>query len=353
MAQISFRLAELAERIDGELRGDGEVTIIGAAHIEEAAAGEITFADGPRLQPQCDVSRASALIVPPDLEVSDKPFIVTEDPRLAFSKVLELFAHDSRPSAGVHPTAVIGENVSLGEGVSVGAHSYIGDDTSVGDRTVVHPLAYVGPEAIIGADSEIHPQVYVGARVQIGDRVAIHAGAAIGPDGFGFLQTEQGHRKIPQIGTVIIEDDVEVGANATVDRATVSVTRIGAGTKIDDQVHVAHNCVIGRNCLLCGLVGIAGSTTVGDNVVMGGQAGVNDHVEIADDIVLAAQAGVFGNLEEPGIYSGYPARPHGEQLRLMALTRRLPKLVDRINELESIVAELRDRLGETGDDERV
>ncbi|MGD9497209.1 MAG: UDP-3-O-(3-hydroxymyristoyl)glucosamine N-acyltransferase, partial [Armatimonadota bacterium] len=264
MAQITFRLAELAERIDGELRGDGDVTIVGAAHIEEASLGEISFVDGPKLQPLCESTRASALIVPPDVEVKDKPFIVTEDPRLAFSKVLELFAPDRRPPAGVHPTAVIGANVTLGEGVSVGANAYIGDGSIIGDRTIVHPLAYVGPEVVIGADTQIHPQVYIGARVQIGSRVCIHAGASVGSDGFGFLQTAEGHRKIPQIGTVIIDDDVQLGANSTVDRATVSVTRIGAGTKVDDQVHIAHNCVIGRNCLLCGQVGIAGSTKVGD-----------------------------------------------------------------------------------------
>ena len=267
MAQISFRLADLAQFLNGELRGDGDITITGAAHIEDASDGHITFADGPSLQPLCDVSRASALIVPPDVEVRDKPFIVTEDPRLAFSKVLEMFAPDIRPPAGVHPTAVLGENVVLGEGVSIGAHAYVGDSTIVGDDTVIHPLAYIGLEATLGVACEIHPQVFIGARVQLGNRVMIHAGAAVGADGFGFLQTEEGHRKIPQIGTVIVEDDVEIGANCTVDRATVGATRIGAGTKIDDHVHIAHNCVIGRNCLLCGQVGIAGSTRIGDNVV--------------------------------------------------------------------------------------
>lgn len=349
MAQMSYRLSDLAHRIDGELRGDGEVTIIGAAHLEEAGTGQITFADGPSLQPLCDASRASALIVPPDVEVRDKPFIVTEDPRLAFSKVLELFAPDTRPAPGVHPTAVLGENVSLGEGVSVGAHCYVGDGAMIGDGTVLHPLVYVGPEVALGADCEVHPQVFIGARVQIGDRVIIHAGSAVGADGFGFLQTEEGHRKIPQIGTVIVEDDVEIGANCTIDRATVSATRIGAGTKIDDHVHVAHNCVIGRNCLMCGQVGIAGSTRVGDNVVMGGQVGIADHLEIASGTVLAANAGVIGNIAEPGIYSGYPARPHHEQLRLTALVRRLPKLVERIRELEETVEELTRRLGAVTD----
>jgi UDP-3-O-[3-hydroxymyristoyl] glucosamine N-acyltransferase len=348
LGEIVYSLAELAARIEGRLCGDGEITITGVGHLEDANPGEITFADGPRVQSMADISRASALIVPPDVEVRDKPFIVTEDPRLAFSKVLELFAPDLRPETGVHRSAVIGENVFLGEGVSVGANSYVGDGAIIGDNTVIHPLAYVGPEASIGSDCAVHPQAYVGPRVQMGDRVVIHAGAAVGADGFGYLQTEQGHRKIPQIGTVILEDDVEVGANSTIDRATVSVTRIGAGTKIDDQVHVAHNVVLGRNCLLCGQVGIAGSTTIGDNVVMGGQAGVNDHVRVGSNVVLAARSSVFGDIDEPGIYSGYPAGPHQKQLRIIAYTRRLPLLLDRISELEATVKELERRLGESG-----
>lgn len=349
MGEISFRLCELAEQVGGELRGDGEIRITGVGHLGDASVGDITFADGPRVQSLCDASEASALIVPPEVKVHEKPFIVTEDPRLAFSRVLELFAPDDHPLPGVHPTAVVGANVSLGEGVSVGAHAYIGDGAIIGDNTIVYPLAYIGPETSIGPDNAIHPQVYIGARVQTGARVIIHAGAAVGGDGFGYLQTDDGHEKIPQIGTVILDDDVEVGANSTIDRATVSATRIGAGTKIDDQVHVAHNVVLGRNCLLCGQVGVAGSTTVGDNVVMGGQVGVNDHVTIGSNIVLAARCSVFGDIEEEGIYSGYPADHHQRQLRVIAHTRRLPKLLDRIDELEKTVEELRNRL--EGDNE--
>jgi len=344
VGEIVYRLAELAERIEGELRGDGDVTITGVGHLEDANEGEITFADGPRVQSLADSSRASALIVPPDVEVRHKPFIVTEDPRLAFSKVLELFAPDLHPAPGVHPTAVVGHNVTLGEDVSIGANAYVGDGVFIGAGSIIYPLAYVGPETVIGSGCEIHPQVYVGPRVQIGNRVIVHAGASVGADGFGYLQTAEGHRKIPQIGSVIVDDDVEIGANSTIDRATVDATRIGAGTKIDDQVHVAHNVVLGRNCLLCGQVGIAGSTTIGNNVVMGGQAGVNDHVEIGDDVIVAARTSVFGNLSEPGIYSGYPAGPHHQQLRVIAHMRRLPRLMDRIKELEATVEKLRARL---------
>jgi len=345
VGKIAYRLSELAKRVEGELRGDGDITITGVGHLEDASPGEITFADGPSLQALCDACEASALIVPPEVEVNnDKPFIVTEDPRLAFSKILELFAPDRRPPAGIHPTAVVEDGVTVGEGVSIGAHAYVGAGSILEEGAIIHPLAYIGPECTIGRNCEIHPQVFIGARVQIGDRSIVHAGAAVGADGFGFLQTHEGHRKIPQIGTVIIEEDVEIGANATVDRATVSVTRIGAGTKIDDQVHVAHNVIIGRNCLLCGQVGIAGSTVIGDNVVMGGQVGVNDHVQIVSNVVIGAKAGVIGDIDQEGIYSGYPARPHHEQLRVTAYSRKLPQLTKRIKELEATVAKLQEKL---------
>lgn len=349
MAEIRYRLSELTEMVDGWLRGDGGITITGVGHLEDAGPGDIAFLDGVRHKALGEKCRAAALIVPPDVEIREKPFIVTEDPRLAFSKILELFASDRRPEPGVHPTAVLGANVKLGKDVSIGANAYVGDDVIIGDRTIVYPLAYIAHECSIGADVHIHPQTYLGPRTQVGDRTIIHAGAAVGADGFGFLQTATGHRKIPQIGNVIIEEDVEIGANSTVDRATVSATRIGAGTKIDDGVHIAHNCVIGRNCLICGQTGIAGSTKVGDNVVMGGQVGVGDHITIANNVVIGAQAGVMGDISEPGIYSGYPARRHGEQMRIIALTHRLPKMLERIEQLERTVAELQAKLEATSE----
>ncbi len=209
-------------------------------------------------------------------------------------------------------------------------------DTTV----VIHPLAYVGHDVQIGANSVIHPQTYIGERVTIGKHCIIHAGAAIGCDGFGYLQQATGHRKIPQIGTVIIEDEVEVGSNSTIDRATVAATIIGAGTKIDDSVHIAHNCVIGKHCLFAGQVGIAGSTDIGDFVVMGGQAGINDHISICSRAVIGAQAGVFGHITEPGVYSGYAAGPHSHQLRILAATHKLPELLKTVRDLQRRIAEL-------------
>jgi len=340
----AIHLGTIAALVNGTVEGDAGVVIFGPNSLEEAQPGQIAFIDRPELLPAGHESAASALIVRDSTRVSSKPLIVTEDPRLAFSKVLELFAPQPRVVDGVHPTACVGHNVTLGEGVSIGAHAVVEDGVRLGDGVIVYPLAYVGHDASIGERTILSPHVFIGERTIIGKGSIIHAGAVIGCDGFGYLQTGHGHQKIPQVGTVIIGDGVEIGACATVDRATVAATRIGNGTKVDDHVHVAHNCVIGENCLLCGQVGIAGSTTVGNNVVMGGQVGVNDHVRIGDNVVVGAQAGVMGNIEEPGVYSGYPARPHQGQLRVAAATMRLPEMVKKMRMLEKRLEELERKL---------
>jgi UDP-3-O-[3-hydroxymyristoyl] glucosamine N-acyltransferase len=335
-------LSRLASLVEGHHEGD-EVTITGVNTIDAAREGDIVFVDGPELLPVGEASLAAALIVPPLAKTNAKPIIITEDPRLAFSKVLALFAPQRHVYPGVHPTAVLGTGVRLGARVSVGAHAYVGGNTTLEADAVVHPLAYVGQDAIIGENSEIHPQAYIGDRVVVGRNCIVYPGAVIGSDGFGYHQEAGRHRKIPQIGTVILEDEVAIGANSTVDRATIAATVIGAGTKLDDSVHIAHNCVIGRNCLFAGQVGIAGSTHIGDYVVMGGQSGVNDHVRVCGQVMVGARAGVFSNIEEPGTYSGYPAKPHRGQLRVLAATQKLPELLKRLKELEDRIAELEGR----------
>ncbi len=342
MKNAAYPLMQLAQMIDGELVGDGGITITGASNLEEAQTGHISYVTGPEVLPRGEESGASALIVSPAACTVNKPTIVTEDPRLAFSKVLEIFAPERRLPIGVHGSAQLGRGVHLGRRVAVGAGAFVGDNTIVGDDTIIHPLAYVGHEVTIGEGSEIHPHVYLGDRVVIGRRVLIHAGTAIGSDGFGFLQTGTGHHKIPQIGTVVVEDDVEIGANATVDRATVAVTRIGRGTKIDDCVHIAHNVVIGEHCLLCGQVGVSGSVVLGNGVVLAGQVGVSDHVTIADGIIVGGGAAVIGNLTQPGVYAGSPARRHQEHYRAQAGQKKIPDLRRRVRELERRLAELED-----------
>jgi len=341
-----FRLSEIARLVDGQLLGDADITITGVGTIEDSDEGDLVFVEDLGLLEKGEACPAAAILAPPPARSQRKPLIVTEDPRLAFSQILELFAPEPSVPVGVHPKAVIGKGVHLGRDVAIGPYVVIEDGVRLGDRVVVYPFVFIGRESDVGEETILHPHTFIGERVTIGKRCIVHAGAAIGADGFGFLPTPQGHRKIPQIGTVIIEDDVEIGANTTIDRATVSATRIGAGTKIDDQVHIAHNCVIGRNCILCGQVGIAGSTTIGNNCVLGGKAAVSDHVRIGDNITIAARGAVFGDITEPGVYSGYPARPHHQQLRVLAMTHRLPELLKTIEALRQEVEQLRSRVRE-------
>jgi len=335
----SYTLSKLAMLIEGKAKGT-EVTITGVGTLEDASPGEIIFVEKEYLLPIGEESQAAALIVPPRTQTNRKPIIITEDPRLAFSRVLEIFAPVPRRYPGVHPTAVVDDNCSIGKNVSIGAYAFIGQNTILEDNITIYPLAYVGDDVIISSGTTIHPQTYIGDRVVIGANCIIHASASIGADGFGFAPTAEGHHKILQIGTVIIEDDVEIGANTTVDRATVTATRIGAGTKIDDGVHVAHNVILGKNCLLAGQVGIAGSTIIGDNVIMGGQAGINDHIKITDNVTIGGRAAVISDINEPGVYSGYPACKHAQSMRVFASQRRLPELMRQVQAMQKRIDEL-------------
>lgn len=337
---MTLPLADIAALVNGSLTKDGHIRITGAGSIEHAREGEITYIDRAELVAEADSSRASAFIAPKNVPRGQKPMILTEDPRLAFSKVLEVFAPKPKVYAGVHPTAVVHETARLGGSVSVGAQAHVGENAEIGDNVVIHPMAYVGHDVRIGDDCVIFPQVYLGDRCVLGNRVVLQPGASVGGDGFGYVQEDGRQRKIPQVGIVIIDDDVEIGANCTVDRATLGATKIGRGTKIDDHVHVAHNVVIGEDCLICGQVGISGSAKIGSRVIMAGQVGVNDHITIGDDIVIGGQAGVFSDLPEPGYYSGYPARPHNHSLRVLAATQKLPELAKRVKAIEKLLAEL-------------
>ncbi len=348
MTTGSYFLSELAELLEGTAHGD-DVAITGVGTLDHAEPGHIVFVENAGLLAVGEQSGASALIVPPDVTEGAKPFIVTEDPRLAFSKALEVFAPVQRRYPGVHPSAVVEDGVTLGPDVSIGAHAFVGQNSVIGASVTIHPLSYIGHETSIGDGTSIHPQCYIGDRVIIGSRCIIHAGAAIGADGFGFVPTPDGHKKILQIGTVIIRDDVEIGAHVTIDRATVTATVIGAGTKIDDGVHVAHNVVLGEHCMLCGQVGIAGSARIGNWVVMGGQAGVNPHVKVCDNAVVGGGAAVISDLDTAGVYSGQPAQSHGAAMRQQAALKRLPELLRQVKRLEREVAELHARLAGNDD----
>ena len=287
------------------------------------------------------ITRASAIITSRDLRDSDKPLIITDNPSLAFSKVIELVApnHIGYPK-GIHPTAVISKSAKIGNNVAIGPNAIIEDNVSIGSNTVIYGGCYVGSLTAIGEGSLIYPNVTIRERVEIGKRVIIHSGTVIGSDGFGFATVRGVQKKIPQIGTVVIEDDVEIGANVTIDRARFDKTVIGRGTKIDNLVQIAHNVIIGRNCIIVAQAGISGSTVLGKGVILAGQAGIVGHIVIGDGAIVAAQAGVTKSVPRGTKVSGYPAKPHSTAKRVNACVQRLPEMYRRVKELEEKIKKL-------------
>jgi UDP-3-O-[3-hydroxymyristoyl] glucosamine N-acyltransferase len=334
-------LAEIARILGGELSGDGKTPISGVAGIKEAKTGDITFVARPEYRPLLQSTGASAVIVPRGMECA-QPAIYLDDPYLGFIKVLNIFAESiaDKQARGVDATAVVDADAELGRNVSLGPHCQVRTNARIGDNTTILMGTYIGEGVAIGRDCLFYPNVTIAHGSVIGDRVIIHPGVVIGSDGFGFAREGEIHHKIPQIGNVVVEDDVEIGSNSAVDRATTGTTRIGAGTKIDNLVHVAHNVTIGRNSLMAGQSGIAGSTELGDSVTLAGQSGVADHLTIGDHVVLAAKSAVFKSVPSGVTLSGIPARDHVHALKLQGYTSRLPALRQRIRELEERIEHL-------------
>ncbi|MDR3592292.1 MAG: UDP-3-O-(3-hydroxymyristoyl)glucosamine N-acyltransferase [Negativicutes bacterium] len=332
-------LQEIAELVGGTVMAETDPAISGITNIEDAGPGQITFAVPPHLD-KAAACAAAAVIIPDSVTEFAKPAIRVPNPRVAFIKLLELFTPPTVVERGVHPTAVVGANVRLGRNVAVMAHAVIGDNASVGDNTVIYPLVSLGEEAAVGADTIIYPHVTVYRRCVIGSRVIIQAGAVIGSDGFGFVTVGGKHHKVPHVGHVSIGDDVEIGANVTIDRGTTGSTTVGNGTKIDNLVHLAHNVVIGENCFLVAFTGISGSAHIGNNVTFAGQSGSAGHLTIGDNCVFAAKSGVIGNVPANSFYAGFPARPHREWLRSEGAQRRVPDLMKKVHELEKRLAEV-------------
>lgn len=335
-------LKEVAELIDGEIIGDGGIVVNGVCGIKEAKEGDLTFVANPRYLPLISNTKASAIITSMEIKSAPKPIIRTENPSLAFAKMVSLMAPSEvkRPK-GIHLTAVIGDNVRIGKNVAIEPYVVIEDNVEIKDNTILYAGVYVGHNTKIGRDCVIDPYVIIRERVVIGNRVVIHGGTVVGSDGFGFSTVKGIHHRIPQIGTVIIEDDVEIGANVTIDRARFDKTIIKKGTKIDNLVQIAHNVVIGENSIIIAQSGISGSTTIGKNVTLAGQSGVSGHIEIGDNVVVAAQAGVTKSIPANTCVSGYPAKPHSIAKRINAYVQNLPDLYKKVKELEEEIERLK------------
>ncbi len=338
------KLRELAEWVDATVVGDGEVEISGVAAIEEAHSGEITFIASPKYLPKLSETRASAVIVSKEVTQADKPLLCATNPYLAFAKILILFSHKPYQPKGIDSNAWISPTAELGNDLTFSPLVYVGDHCSIGDRVTLYPGVYVGENSTIGEDSILYSNVSIYPETVIGKRVILHSGVVVGSDGFGYVKEGKKNVKIPQIGKVEIEDDVEIGANTTIDRATFGKTIIRRGVKIDNLVQVAHNVVIGEDSILCAQVGISGSTKIGSNVTLAGQVGVVDHTEIGDNVIVGAQAGVTHRLAPNQAYVGSPAIPHREFLRVNAVFSKLPEMRKTLIEIEKRLKKIEEDL---------
>jgi UDP-3-O-[3-hydroxymyristoyl] glucosamine N-acyltransferase len=335
------KLRELADRLECRLEGDGELDVARVSGIQDAQPGDVTFLANPKYEKALASTRASAVILNDSAPPAPCAMLRARDPYLAFARAVGLFASVSRPAPGIHDFAAIAADARLGADVSVGPFVVIGDGADIGDRTVIYPNVTIGAGVRVGTDCTIHSNVAVRERCTLCDRVILQNGVVVGGDGYGFVRRGDGtHEKIPQVAAVVIEDDVELGANTTVDRPAVGETRIKAGAKIDNLVQIAHGVTVGRNVLMAAQVGIAGSTDVQDDVVFGGQVGVGGHLTIGRGAIAVGQSGVTNSLDAGAFVAGYPAIDSREWRKASVLFRRLPEMKRRIEQLEARVEEL-------------
>lgn len=341
ISRKSYTLEELADFLGASLKGDPRVRIRGVNALEEARSDELSFLSHDRYIPRLSSSEAAALVVSSDFEHLDRHLLIVDQPYFAFARVAQLFSEPPPLAPGVHPSACVEESVWLESGVSVGPLVCIGAGSEIGRGSRIYGGTYLGRDVQIGQDCLIYPNVTILDGSRIGNRVIIHSGTVIGSDGFGFAQDESGHHlKIPQVGIVQIDDDVEIGANCTIDRATFGKTRIQEGVKFDNMVHIAHNVTVGKHSILVAQVGIAGSTQLGRHVMLGGQVGVVGHIRIGDRVRVGAKSGVGRSVKDGEDLSGIPAVPHKEWLRTYATLRRLPQLKDELRQLKEKVRKL-------------
>ncbi len=333
-------LKELAELLGGKVVGDGDVEISGVASIDEANPGTITFIANPKYLPKLAQTKASAIIVSPEVTQAEKPLLCVANPYLAFAKVVSLCSSQPYQPKGIDAQAWVSPTAQLGKDLTLYPFVYVGDRCRIGDRVTLYPGVFIGEDSSVGEESILYPNVSIYSRTVIGKRVILHSGVVVGSDGFGYAKDGKKNVKIPQVGTVEIEDDVEIGSNTTIDRAALGKTIIRRGVKIDNLVQVAHNVIIGEDSIIVAQVGISGSTKIGSNVTLAGQVGVVGHIEIGDNVMVGAQAGVTHDLPANQGYVGSPALPHREFLRAITVFPKLPEMKKTLNEIEKRLKEL-------------
>jgi UDP-3-O-[3-hydroxymyristoyl] glucosamine N-acyltransferase len=333
-------LLELAQAVHARIHGSSDILITGLSHLEGATCGDVSFVLKPSFQETARQSQAAAFIVSQPIPDDPRPQIIVSNPLAAVATLAQKFFLPPLPSRGIHPSAVTGVDVRIGPESSIGALVTIGDRAQIGSGVTIHAGAHIGDDTIIGDECILYPHASVLSGCVIGHRVIVHSGTVIGSDGFGYVQHDGRHHKIPQLGRVIIEDDVELGANVTVDRATFGSTVIKRGTKIDNQVQIAHNVVIGEDCILVAQVGIAGSTVLGHHVMVGGQAGLVDHLTIGDHAKIAAGSGVTHDVKDGQVVGGRPAVDHGTWRRSKVIQYQLPELRKELRALQKQVQHL-------------
>lgn len=337
---VSFTLGRLADALGASLQGDAGRVVSGVASLDAAGPDQVSFLTERKYLAQAQVSRAGALLVGRDVAGLAGPLLRVDRPQQALIVLLGLFHPEPIPEPGVHPTACVAADARVDRSASVGPLAVVEAEAVIGPHTRVGALCFVGRRAVLGEDVRLHPHVVVREDVRIGNRVIVHPGAVLGADGFGYAFDGAAHRKIPQVGGLRIEDDVEIGANTAIDRATLGETVVRRGTKIDNLVQIGHNCDVGEDVILVSQVGIAGSSRVGNRAMLAGQVGVADHVTIGAGAILTAKSGVPNDVPAGEIWSGIPSRPTSEQKRIWAGESQLPELIKRVRALEKRVRDL-------------
>jgi UDP-3-O-[3-hydroxymyristoyl] glucosamine N-acyltransferase len=337
---MPFTAAQIAEKLKGEVIGDGSIEITGLAPADRARAGELTFAENAAYFAAAEQSQAAAILVPESFTASKKVLIRVANPRIALARVMPIFFPPEAHTPGIHPSSIIAGSAQVDPSAHIGPGCIVGPRVKLGARAVLMGNNDLGADCIVGEDACLFPNVVLYRKTHLGKRVVIHAGTVIGSDGFGYVLDEGRHRKVLHLGNVIIGDDVEIGANTAIDRGALGSTVIGEGTKIDNVVHIAHNVVIGRHCIIMGQVGFGGSTSIGDYVIVASQSGISDHIKVGNQVMIGAKSGVLRDIPDGGRVLGFPAGPDKQIKRQIIAVQQLPDLIHRMRDLEKQVEQL-------------